>query len=78
VALVLRRPTSGSIERGCAALALLGLACAAAAICGAGLLSTPNTKVASAELLLLSPSGHFVQVEQASAITELIRRAADS
>jgi len=35
-------------------------------------------EVTRAELLLVSPSGHFVQVEQASAITELIRRAADS
>ena len=35
-------------------------------------------EVPGAELLLLSPSGHYVQVEQASAITELIRRATDS
>ncbi len=34
-------------------------------------------EVARAELLLISPSGHFVQVEQASAVTEMIRRAAD-
>jgi pimeloyl-ACP methyl ester carboxylesterase len=34
--------------------------------------------VTRAELLLVSPSGHYVQVEQAAAITELIRRAADS
>jgi pimeloyl-ACP methyl ester carboxylesterase len=35
-------------------------------------------EVRRGELLLLSPSGHFVQVEQSSAVTELIRRAADS
>jgi len=34
-------------------------------------------EVTSAELLLLSACGHFVQIEQASAVTDLIRRAAE-
>jgi pimeloyl-ACP methyl ester carboxylesterase len=35
-------------------------------------------EVARTEVVLLSPSGHFVQIEQPAAVTELIRRAAGS